>query len=274
LALKTLHKQVILVIIACAAIALFVGYQTGGVISAPKTDAQNQACNGEQTQQQLFPTISAPQECSKTSLNDEFSVRLKLPAVDRNDQGALADLIVERSSGDGEVFIRFNGNSPLINPDTQTSLRTAMDVAQRVSGKTIAGKNLYYAISTTSDVVGGKSAGAAITVATIAVLKGEALRPDALITGTIESDGTIGQVGKVYEKALALKEEGYNLFVVPEGEGKQSVPSESCTETTAANGENNRECTTIYKIVDVGKEAGISVVEAENVREAYALMKR
>jgi predicted S18 family serine protease len=207
-------------------------------------------------------------------LNDEYSVRLKLPAVDRNDQGALADLIVERSSGDGAVFVRFSGNSPLINPDTQTSLRTALEVAQRVSGKTLAGKNLYYSISTSSDVVGGKSAGAAMAVATIAVLKGEALRPDALITGTIESDGGIGQVGKVYQKALALKAEGYNLFVVPEGEGKQSVPTEQCEEKTEPDGTQSRECTTVYTVVDVGKEAGISVVEAKTVREAYALMKR
>jgi uncharacterized protein len=256
-------------IVLCALIALYVGYQTGGAIE-PRSE-----CPTIEPSTQSFPTVAAQQQtCSKETLNDEFSVRLKLPAVDRNDQGALADLVVERSNGDGAVFVRFSGNSPLINPDTQTSLRTALDVAQRVSGKSLGGKNLYYSISTSSDVVGGKSAGAAMTVATIAVLKGEALRPDALVTGPIESDGSIGQVGKVYQKALALKAEGYALFVVPAGEGKQSVPSEECEEIQAPDGTTTKSCTTNYKLVDIGKEAGISVVEAKNIREAYALMKR
>jgi uncharacterized protein len=243
-----------------------VGYQTGGVISQQKECAE--------ASPQAFPTVIAPQQkCSGETLSDEFSVRLKLPAVDRNDQGALADLVVERSAGDGAVFVRFSGNSPLINPDTQTSLRTALEVAQRVSGKSLSGKNLYYSISTSSDVVGGQSAGAAMTVATIAVLKGEALRPDALVTGTIQPDGGIGPVGKVYQKALALKAEGYNLFVVPQGEGKQSVPAESCEEKQGSNGPE-KECTTTYKTVDIEKETGVHIVEVQNIREAYALMKR
>ena len=266
MALRKLHQQVIFLVIACAAIALFVGYQTGGLVAPAKQECPS-------AQQQVFPTVITQQNCAGQALNDEFSVRLKLPAVDRNDQGALADLVVERSSGDGVVFVRFSGNSPLINPDTQSSLRTALEVAQSVSGKGLSGKNLYYSISTSSDVVGGKSAGAAMAVATIAVLKGEALRPDALITGTIEPDGAIGQVGKVYQKALALKADGYNLFVVPAGEGKQSVPTEQCEEKQGANGPE-KECTTVYKIVDVGEEAGIRIVEVKNVREAYALMKR
>ncbi|MEM0475897.1 MAG: S16 family serine protease [Candidatus Norongarragalinales archaeon] len=264
-----MRKKVFFLVVACAVIALVVGYETGGVI------AENKCLQAQQAQAlpTLFPTVIAQQRAAE-ALSEEFSVRLKLPAVDKNDKGALADLIVERSAGDSAVFVKFSGNSPLINPDTQASLRTALDVAQRVSGKTLSGKNLYYSISTSSDVVGGRSAGAAMTVATIAVLKGEALRPDALVTGTIEADGSIGQVGKVYQKALALKEEGFNLFVVPEGEGKQSIPTESCEEKTEPDGTQSRECTTTYKIIDIGKEVGIRVVEVKNIREAYALLKR
>ncbi len=265
--MRSLHKQVVAMVILCAAIAFFVGYQTGGVFSPKPAECP-------ESTPQPYPTVITQNNCAQQSFDNEFSVRLKLPAVDRNDQGALADLVVERTSGDGEVFVRFSGTSPLINPDTQTSLRTALDVAEQVSGKTLSGKNLYYSISTSSDVVGGQSAGAAMTIATIAALKGEALRPDALITGTINADGSIGQVGKVYEKAQALKADGYTMFVVPAGEGKQSVPTQDCEDVQAGDGTTTRSCSTSYKIVDIGKEVGINVVEAKNIREAYALMKR
>ena len=65
----------------------------------------------------------------------------------------------------------------------------------------------------------GPSAGAALTIATIAALKHDSIRSDVVITGTINADGTIGQIGGVLEKAQAAKDIGAKLFLVPVGQG-------------------------------------------------------
>ena len=49
-------------------------------------------------------------------------------------------------------------------------------------------------------LIGGPSAGAAIAVATVAAIEGKNVSKDAVITGTIEEGGYIGEVGAVFEK--------------------------------------------------------------------------
>ena len=49
-------------------------------------------------------------------------------------------------------------------------------------------------------LIGGPSAGAAIAVATVAAIEGKNVSKDAVITGTIEEGGYIGEVGGVFEK--------------------------------------------------------------------------
>lgn len=204
---------------------------------------------------------------------EKTRVEIKLPAVDKQGNGALADLIVEASDaggGSGSVFIEVKGDAPLINPDTQTSLRNAIEAA-RGAGARVDGKNLYYSISANSDVVGGGSAGAALAVATMAAVEGKKLRSDALVTGGIDASGAITRVGRVLEKARAVKQAGYALFLVPVGEAKQQVPVESCREERSGNNAF-RECTTSFEEKDVGVEAGIKVVEVASVSQAFELM--
>lgn len=68
--------------------------------------------------------------------------------------------------------------------------------------------------------VGGPSAGLAFTLALI-----DSLTPGALsggkkvaTTGTIDADGSVGEVGGVAQKAAAVEKAGIELFVVPDGE--------------------------------------------------------
>ena len=71
-----------------------------------------------------------------------------------------------------------------------------------------------------TDQIGGPSAGLAMTVALL-----ERLSPGELtggkkvaITGTIEGDETVGEVGGVKQKTLAVKAAGAKLFIVPMSE--------------------------------------------------------
>lgn len=77
-----------------------------------------------------------------------------------------------------------------------------------------------FTASINTDQIGGPSAGLAMTIALL-----ERLSPGELtggkkvaITGTIEGDGSVGEVGGVKQKTLAVKAAGAKLFIVPKSE--------------------------------------------------------
>jgi hypothetical protein len=66
--------------------------------------------------------------------------------------------------------------------------------------------------------VDGPSAGAAIAIAIYACLHGKQVDNQVLITGTIRPNATIGWVGSVEEKAIAARDWGARLLLVPRGQ--------------------------------------------------------
>jgi predicted S18 family serine protease len=72
-------------------------------------------------------------------------------------------------------------------------------------------------------LIGGPSAGAATTVATIAALQSTQVKHDVAITGTIEEDGYVGQVSSVFDKAIAADKNGMALLLVPRGQKKSDL---------------------------------------------------
>ncbi|MCS7095688.1 MAG: S16 family serine protease [Nitrososphaerota archaeon] len=121
--------------------------------------------------------------------------------------------------GSGGMFIATN---PKIGIELQGSAETALNVAQRITRKETS--NLDCMLTVVADepleVVDGPSAGAAIATLLTFTLqgKGEDIRRDVFITGTIESDGTIGKVGGIIEKAIAAAKNGAAKFLVPKGQ--------------------------------------------------------
>ncbi|MFH1780363.1 MAG: S16 family serine protease [Candidatus Micrarchaeota archaeon] len=199
------------------------------------------------------------------------SIFLKLPAINKLDEGVLAEVSVETGPGNGKVFIAFSEGNPFLSTDTQDSILTALSVAKKISGENTDYYNVYYTIDSDSQTVGGRSAGAAFTIATIAALNEKTIKQGILITGTIEEDGTIGKVGRIYEKALALKKAGFKTLIVPEGEGIQKLPREKCfmQETPDAV---IHSCVTELIDVNVEKETGIQIIEVIHVRDAAGIM--
>ena len=224
---------------------------------------------------QAFETVSptpGPTAFATANAVSGYKVLIRLPAVDKEGNGALADLTVETKPGSGRVYIGFDA-SPLVNSDTQSSLRIALDVAKRQALQDASGYDVFYTFSTQSDVVGGKSAGAAATVATIAALTGTRLRNDVLLPGTVEPDGSIGPVGKILEKAKAVRAAGYRTFLVPVGESVQTIVVEECTQKQTQNA-IARECSSTTQSVSIAsKVPGLQIVEVKDTLEAYRLIK-
>jgi uncharacterized protein len=196
----------------------------------------------------------------------ERYVKIYVPAVDNEGKGVDTVLKVGIKPGDGKVLV--DVNNILFWLDTQQSIQTAKRVAEEVTKVDLSKFDLIYSLENiNASVVEGPSAGAALTIATIAVIEGKELTTKVMITGTINPDGSIGPVGGIIPKAQAAKEIGATTFLVPEGQGTQVnyVPEEKCEQMGYFTF-----CTTIYKkkIENVGKSVGIDVVEVKDIREA------
>jgi uncharacterized protein len=134
-------------------------------------------------------------------------------------EGVVMHIDIELKQGQGRILIN---TQPRIGIDLQTSARTAVLVAENFTKSSLSATDVILTIRAKeeADVVDGPSAGAAITVALIAAIRGQALRGGVFMTGTINPDGRVGMVGGVPEKALAAAKEGAELFLVPKGQGK------------------------------------------------------
>lgn len=131
-------------------------------------------------------------------------------------EGSVADLYLEINPGTGRVFME---TYPLTKMDTQISTRFAKDVACDYLGIDCNEYDFFYTIKANSPIIGGPSAGAAITILTIAMLEDVELNQDITITGTINSGGLIGPVGSLLAKIDAASEIEIKTVLVPQGEG-------------------------------------------------------
>lgn len=158
-------------------------------------------------------------------------------------KGVVMSVLVELRSGEGRLLIN---TQPKVGIDLQTSGRTAVLVAQNITGIAMATTDVILTVIADSNVeiIDGPSAGAAITVAMIAAIRNQTLRRDVFISGTIDPDQTIGPVGGLHYKALAAAEKGAKTFLVPKG---QSV-------------------LTLYRPVEKRPIPGVTIIVYETVR--------
>ncbi|HJH28067.1 MAG TPA: hypothetical protein C5S37_15190 [Methanophagales archaeon] len=141
----------------------------------------------------------------------------KIAAVDSQGNGLLCDISVEIEPGDGDVFYRVQ---PYAQVDLQYSAETAAEVAARLTGTDLNNVDVSFSIDAPAEIIGGPSAGVAMTIAAIAAIENRHVRDDVVITGEIRPDGSIGVVGGILEKAEAAEEAGMSLFLVPQGQSK------------------------------------------------------
>lgn len=141
-------------------------------------------------------------------------------AVDENDKGHLIPLEIIIKSGKGNLFL--NVANVLVDETLQSSAQTAIFVAREVSRKSLSDKdvliNIEAPVQEQKVSISGGSAGAAMTLAAMAAMQDKTIRNDVFITGTIREDHTIGRIGAPRAKALAAKESGAVMFLVPAGQ--------------------------------------------------------
>lgn len=202
----------------------------------------------------------------------ESSASAAIVAVSDSGTGVVGKATVEVRQGKGRVL--FNTN-PFVEPDTQYSIETAKSVAESVTGLGLSDKDLIYSIETPqAKLVGGPSAGAALCIATIAAISGKNVRKDVAITGTIQPNGYIGQVGGILEKAQAAAEKGFKLFLVPKGQSTVVVYERKETEKKGPGFIFRR----VYyepRQIDLNEamfeQYGMQVIEVSNIHEAMKI---
>ena len=181
--------------------------------------------------------------------------------------GTLAQVWAEVHPGAGRVFLTVNPQAEL---DTQESAEVAAHVAARLAGRPLLFEDIAFTIKAPTVIVGGPSAGAAMTVAAYAALTGRTPRTDVVVTGEIRPDGGIGPVGGLVDKLNACAEHGIKVFLIPKGERYVRVAVPITKRVSPAPGLVIVERSVQWKTVDLvelGEEKGVKVVEVSNIRE-------
>ncbi|MFQ6064474.1 MAG: S16 family serine protease [Candidatus Bathyarchaeia archaeon] len=184
-------------------------------------------------------------------------------------EGVVMTAEVELREGSGRILV---DTVPKIGIDIQTSLRTGVLVAENITGTSFGKTDVILTIRASEDVeiVDGPSAGAAITVALIASVWKQSLNETVYMTGTINSDKSVGQVGGIPEKALAAAANGSKYFLVPKGQSTIVIYEPKITHPFPGWTIITYERKTI-NLQDYLEENGYSTVvkEVESVEEAY-----
>jgi uncharacterized protein len=178
-------------------------------------------------------------------------VVLRAAAVAETDDGLVgttaAITVTAARGGAGHIFL---DTFPLAEVDMQGSARLAVRVAGQVTGMAWQEHDFFFVVRSGAPVIGGPSAGATLTVGAIAALAGWKVREDALMTGTINPDGSIGPVGGIPEKAMGARAVGARLFLFPAGQATQLIDGAHtdlaawCAATLAI------ECVPVVDVVD------------------------
>jgi len=168
------------------------------------------------------------------------NISVYAPAVAQTEngyEGVISTITVTiQNKGSGRVFV---DTLPLTQIDMQGSARLAVKVAGAIikndknSSINPDKYDYFFVIRTASPVIGGPSAGAVMTLATIALLENWTIDKNVVMTGMINPDGSIGPIGGITYKVDAANSVGATRFILPKG---QMTYTETVTETRTQNG--------------------------------------
>lgn len=130
-------------------------------------------------------------------------------------RGVLINISLTVVVGGGTVYV---STTSLMEKDIQASAITAVRVACDILGIDYRKYDYFFKVEADAIVVGGPSAGAAITTLVFAVMGGAPINRSVMMTGMINPDGAIGPVGGIVEKAEAVAKAGGRVFLVPPGQ--------------------------------------------------------
>lgn len=137
-----------------------------------------------------------------------------------------------------------------VGDDWKEGVKTAISAAatavrEDARGWTVTIKNRAYA-----NYTNGASASSAIAVGLIAAWRGDALRPDAVLTGLITADGHIQPVAGLPSKLEGAARANMHTLLIPAGQGR----------------------TDEWDLFELGRQRNITVIEVGTLSEAYEFM--
>ena len=207
----------------------------------------------------ILPVLLSYAPCTSAA-----PVSVMLPAVYASEEtGALTNLTVWVADGTGHVFV---DTKPFAQVDMQGSARLSSMVACDITGADPEAHDFFYVIHADSPVIGGPSAGAAMTVATVAALENWTVDPGVVMTGMINPDGSIGAVGGIPAKLNVSVRNGAHTFLIPPGQGniteivqviKQDDPLVAISDELV-----------ITNVIELGAAQGVEVREIDDIRDA------
>jgi pSer/pThr/pTyr-binding forkhead associated (FHA) protein len=153
------------------------------------------------------------------------------------------------SVGVSEEFAGGGGNQ------WRTAIWLAAFNATRTVGTSIADYEFNVHVSGHTD---GPSAGLLTTSAMLALLRGQDLRPDTTMTGTINPDGTAGPVAGIVQKMEGAKQAGLKRFGFPLG----------------CRNHKDQKTGQDVDLVVVGQKLGLEVQELGDINEAYEFLTK
>jgi predicted S18 family serine protease len=117
--------------------------------------------------------------------------------VDENEVGHVIPLEVIIKEGKSNLFL--NVANVLVDESMQSSAQIAIRIAREVTRTSLTDKDVLINIKSPAQegqlTISGGSAGGAITIAAIAAMMGKSPLEDVLMTGTINTDHSIGKIG-------------------------------------------------------------------------------
>lgn len=208
------------------------------------------------------------------SLGSEFkgsrTASANVVAVSESGEGVIGEVKVRIEPGNGDVLIEAD---PFVKTDTQISASKALKVAETATEKRLEHKDVTYSFNIDSKVVGGPSAGAAMTLATIAAIKNVTVPEKVAVTGTITENGLIGQVGGVVEKAAAAGQAGVKKFFVPHGQSTKTYYDREITTDTLYPGLVTRDVEYVRQTFSISnytrENFNMTTEEVSNIQELY-----
>ena len=107
-----------------------------------------------------------------------------------------------------------------------------------------------------NEEIDGPSAGALMTVGSLAAIAGVAISDSITMTGTVLPDGSVGGVAGIPAKIRAAAEAGFTQVLIPIGSEVSVDPSTKLAVDT----------------IDQGKSLGVTVTPVRSIPEAYSIL--